>query len=89
MSDVPRKWTTGAAAWRHFCETEGQALGLKGNENSWINFYRKHGKALEDCGITRRSPARRTVVADAENFGPAVFDLLTLGELPEKNTAAA
>jgi hypothetical protein len=86
MASNARNWKTGSAAWADFCKTEGAPLGLKGNGASWANFMRKHGPTLESCGIARRSPAYRTYIVDADQFGPAVFDLLTLGTLPAEFT---
>lgn len=89
MTNASRKWDTGAAAWRHFCKQQHPELGYNGNVHSWVNFHRKHGKRLEERGIIRRSPARGTVIVDTEQFEPVVFDLLTLGDLSEENSAAS
>ncbi len=102
MKTVASKWGPAQSVWNNFCqspESDGQSLGLIGNENSFINFYRKHGKRLEELGVTRRSPVNRRIVADSERFGPVVFalltlgyvpdDLLTLGHLPQEDSNAA
>ena len=88
MTNTSHKWEPGAAAWRQFCEQQHPELGYSGNANSWINFHRKHGKLLEERGVVRRSPARRTVIVDSGRFEPVVFDLLTLGYVPDESRAA-
>lgn len=87
MSEVLNKWDTGAAAWNEFCKNYGRPLGLKGGQNSWVNFQRKYVEQLLACGIARRVSKRRMIVVDKERFGPAAFDLLTLGKLPDDGAA--
>ena len=90
MTITSRRWVPAAEEWRDFCTTDpnGKSLGLKGNDNSFLTLIRRHGKRLEELDVLRRSP-RRTIIADSERFRPVVFDLLTLGELPDEAAVAA
>jgi hypothetical protein len=91
MTTATRRWVPLAEIWEDFCKNDlnGQTLGLKGNENSRTNLCRKHAKRLEELDVIRRSPANNRIIADADRFGPVVFDLLTTGKLPDESAAAA
>ncbi|EEA04220.1 hypothetical protein BH160DRAFT_0393 [Burkholderia sp. H160] len=82
------KWRSAKAEWQDFARAHPE-LGYDGGANSWIHFQRRHGDRLKSLDVIRQTGPRRPMIADTERFEPVVFDLLTLGELPEQSTTVA
>lgn len=79
-------WIPAAEAWKTFSEKHPE-LGIRATPASWVHFSRVHAKALLDAGVLRRASFRNRIIADANRFDGATFNLLTTGDVNghEKN----
>ena len=70
-------WKPGREAWKQFCEAN-PGFALNGGKWSFVWFIRTYSEKLIGADCLRKTINRRWI-ANAETFGPAVFELLSNG----------